>query len=92
MQKLKIKILRKLGEKEMSSCGRNWYFTSAVEEEGLNVKADDEVKKNQIQKLPLKSLFMVMAVNLDPLKVMAKEELAHFNFPDKNQDIILKVR
>ena len=76
---------------EVSSCGRNWYLTEALVEEGLVIKPTQKQIKNRIYTGSLHDLFLLLTVMVDLDKTLDVIETASFQFTDVNQCFILKV-
>merc|ERR1711983_304210 len=62
---VKINALRQLALDEVSACGRNWYLTEALCEDGLELKPTDQMRKNRIYSGPLHDLFLLLTVMVD---------------------------
>ena len=91
-QTVKINSLRQLALDEVSACGRNWYLTEALCEDGLELKPTDQMRKNRIYSGPLYDLFLLLTVMVDLEKTVNVEETACFRFTDTKQVFVLKVR
>ena len=76
----------------MSACGRNWYLTEALCEDGLELKPTDQMRKNRIYSGPLHDLFLLLTVMVDLEKTVNVVETACFRFKDTNQVFVLKVK
>lgn len=91
MQDVKINSLRQLALGEISACGRNWYLTEALVEEGLVLKPTPKQVKRRIYSGSLYDLFLLLTVMIDNEKTVDVEETAKFNFTDVNLYFVLKV-
>ena len=89
---MKINALRMLAQEEISACGRNWYLTEALVEEGLEIKATPKQIKQRIYSGSLENLFLLMTVLVDYEKCVDMNEIACFHFTDLDKRFILKVK
>ena len=76
---------------EVSSCGRNWYLTEAMVEEGLVLKPTQKQIKNRIHTGTLYDLFLLLTVMVDLDKTADVIETACFHFTDVDLHFVLKV-
>ena len=90
-QTTKINSLRQLALNEVSSCGRNWYLTEAMVEEGLVLKPTQKQIKNRIHTGSLYDLFLLLTVMVDLDKTADVIETACFHFTDVDLHFVLKV-
>jgi len=88
----KINSLRQLALSEVSSCGRNWYLTEAMVEEGLVLKPTQKQIKNRIHTGTLYDLFLLLTVMVDLDKTADVIETACFHFTDVDLHFVLKLR
>ena len=91
MQEHKILSLKQLALSEISACGRNWYLTEALCEDGLVIKPSDEMRKKRIYSGNLYDLFLLLTVLLDFEKTLDVVESACFHFTDIDEHFIFKV-
>ena len=83
--------MKQLALSEISACGRNWYLTEALCEDGLIIKPDVEMRKSRIYSGNLYNLFLMLTVLLDFEQTQDIVESACFHFTDENQHFIFKV-
>ena len=76
---------------EVSACGRNWYLTEALIEEGLVIKPNEKQIKQRIHSGSLHDLFLLLSVMLDLEKTIDVVENVRFHFTDVNKTFIFKV-
>ena len=88
---MKINCLRQLALGEVSACGRNWYLTEALCEEGLVIKPTEKQTKQRIYSGSLHDLFLLLSVMLDLEKTIDVVETAYFHFTDVDSIFIFKV-
>ena len=91
LQEHKILSLKQLALSEISACGRNWYLTEALCEDGLVIKPSDEMRKKRIYSGNLYDLFLLLTVLLDFEKTLDVVESACFHFTDIDEHFIFKV-
>ena len=90
-QTAKINSLRQLALGEVSACGRNWYLTEALVEEGLEIKPTEKQIKQRINSGSLHDLFLLLSVMLDLEKTIAVVETVCFHFTDVDKTFVFKV-
>ena len=83
--------LRQLALSEVSACGRNWYLTEALVEEGLVIKPSDLQVKMRINSGSIYDLFLLLTVMVDLEKTADVVESACFHFTDTDEHLVLKV-
>ena len=83
--------LKQLALSEISACGRNWYLTEALCEDGLVIKPTDEMRKKRIYSGTLHDLFLLLTVMLDFEKTQDVVQSACFHFTDIDEHFIFKV-
>ncbi|XP_074640804.1 linear primary-alkylsulfatase-like [Tubulanus polymorphus] len=91
-KRLRIRALKKLGEREISANGRNYYMTSALETAGLNLKLSEDSRKSAIMNLPLNLLFDIMALKLKAEVCDGLRKMVTFKFPDVDETITMTLR
>lgn len=76
----------------ISANARNWYLTTILELEGMEIKPQAPQIKSQITGLKrMEDFFKFLVVRVNPEKSDEVEFLAHFCFTDTNEDIFIKV-
>ena len=90
-QTAKINSLRQLALGEVSACGRNWYLTEALVEEGLEIKPTEKQIKQRINSGSLHDLFLLLSVMLDLEKTIDVVETVCFHFTDVDKTFVFKV-
>ena len=83
--------LKQLALSEISACGRNWYLTEALCEDGLVIKPTDEMRKKRIYSGNLNDLFLLLTVMVDFEKTQDVVQSACFHFTDIDEHFIFKV-
>ena len=83
--------LKQLALSEISACGRNWYLTEALCEDGLVIKPSDEMRKKRIYSGTLHDLFLLLTVMVDFEKTQDVVQSACFHFTDIDEHFIFKV-
>lgn len=90
---LKIDCLKQLAELMISANARNWYLTTILELEGMEIKPQAPQIKSQITGLKrMEDFFKFLVVRVNPEKSDEVEFLAHFCFTDTNEDIFIKLK
>ncbi|ESO89741.1 hypothetical protein LOTGIDRAFT_234133 [Lottia gigantea] len=90
---VKVKSLMSLGRRQISANGRNYYFTSAMEELGeVNNEVGDEQRAMFIQNVPILNLFNMLRVKFIPESCDHLYLTVLFVFKDTNQFIRVQVR
>jgi len=92
----KATALRALGERSISTAGRNFYLTQALELEGRvripsDPKLDDRVKPF-LTTIPIENFMAAMPTHLDPERSADVDTVAGFRFTDVDQGFTLHVR
>jgi alkyl sulfatase BDS1-like metallo-beta-lactamase superfamily hydrolase len=73
--------------------GRGYLLESAYElKHGLKKPAPAKFNESLIAKIPLETIFSIMATRLIPEKAMDVHEAVHFVFPDENKRFIVTIR
>ena len=83
--------MRQLALGEVSACGRNWYLTEALVEEGLEIKPTEKQIKQRINSGSLHDLFLLLSVMLDLEKTIDVVETVCFHFTDVDKTFVFKV-
>ncbi|XP_074642403.1 linear primary-alkylsulfatase-like [Tubulanus polymorphus] len=87
-KKLRIQSLKRLGEKQISANGRNYYMTSALETAGLEIKPSQKFRVDTIMKLPMYLLFEVLTLNLKAEQCDGVHKVVTFKFTDGDEPIV----
>ncbi len=95
-RRLKASALRVLGQRSISSNGRNYYLTQARELEGsVYVEAEqefDEDVRALVRSIPIRNFLAAMPTYLDPQKSAESELVVGFRFPDVDEGYTIHVR
>lgn len=93
---LKAEALKALGERAISSNGRNYYLTQALEfSDEIDIGAEQAllgVPMDVVYSFPLEGIFRAMAVRLDPEKAADVDQVVGFRFPDTDEGFTIRVR
>jgi len=93
---IKAAALRALGRRSISSNGRNYYLTQALELEGSvqiarDQKIDDSVR-TLVTSIPIGNFMAAMPIRIDPEKSAETDVLVGFHFPDIDESYAIHVR
>lgn len=95
-RRLKASALRVLGQRSVSSNGRNYYLTQARELEGsVYVEAEqefDEDVRALVRSIPIRNFLAAMPTYLDPEKSADSELVVGFRFLDVDEGYTIHVR
>jgi alkyl sulfatase BDS1-like metallo-beta-lactamase superfamily hydrolase len=95
-KRLKAAALRALGQRSISSNGRNYYLTQARELESLvepeiGMQLNEDVR-SLVNSIPIGNFMASMPVRLDPEKSADIDMLVGFHFPDVDESYTIHVR
>ena len=88
---LRSECLRRLGEKEKSANGRNWYFTAALENDGAYVGPGRGQVRHKMMTASVPELFANLPYMINPETCPKGQEFAHFHFTDTDEHVVIKV-
>lgn len=85
-----VKALRRsallaLGEKQTNPNARNYYLSSALELDGIELKSFIKPTEQTVGQTPLKAIFESLSVNLIPEKSINKNVKANWYFKDRDE-------
>lgn len=90
---LQVSALKQLASRQTSPNGRNWYLTKSLEIQGLiDMKPSPTQVTNTILGSSLKSLFMILSVNLNYAKANDVNQFVLFDFQDTNDKFSIHIR
>ncbi|TRY70615.1 hypothetical protein TCAL_06133 [Tigriopus californicus] len=90
---IKIESLCQLAELAISANARNWYLTTILELEGMEIKPQAPQIKAQITGLKkMEDFFRFLVVRVNPEKLDEGEFLARFCFTDTDEDIFVQLK
>jgi alkyl sulfatase BDS1-like metallo-beta-lactamase superfamily hydrolase len=96
VRRLKAAALRALGQRSISSNGRNYYLTQARELEGsVEIARDqkvDESVRALVTSIPIGNFMAAMPIRIDPEKSAETDLLVGFRFPDVDESYAIHVR
>jgi len=95
-RRLKAAALRALGRRSISSNGRNYYLTQALELEGdaqvaFDQKIDESVR-SLVTSIPIGNFMAAMPIRINPEKSAETDVLVGFRFPDVEESYAIHVR
>ena len=91
-KEIRIEALTNLGSHQSNPNARHYYLTCAMEEKGLDLHKEVNVKPEILKTIPLSAIFKSLTVSLDPVKSAEVVKNVCFRFSDTGEVFSLYVR
>ena len=92
VKQIRIEALTQLGSLQSNPNARHYFLTCAMEEKGLDLHKEVNVKPEVLRTIPLNAVFKSLTVSLDPVKSADVIKNVCFKFTDTGETFSLIVR
>ncbi|HIF14195.1 MAG TPA: MBL fold metallo-hydrolase [Bacteroidetes bacterium] len=92
VKQIRIEALTNLGSLQSNPNARHYFLTCAMEEKGLDLHKEVNIKPEVLKTIPLKAIFNSLTVSLDPVASAAVVKNVCFKFSDTDEVFSLLVR